>query len=330
MEAYTSIIRVEPSTNALKFIALDRPSVNLTVVAKFAVESTADLDVITAEIGRDITQAEYDALSPEEQATGVYFITDAVGGEITLDDSLSSTSNNAVRNKVVTSAINQINNDLTASDNLKFEFSYDQATGKHGYLNKQGTFVPFKNPTGNKDITITNTGTTSGIDVADYATASITTSGLYKPSGTKYIYSNGTYDVTSYASASVSVSASLSETTLWTNSNPSSSFAQQTISLNYSIDNYSYIKFYAKLNKDIDVELITIVPVSYLKTTGNSSNNGFVAIGGRTSTSRGFRFFYYNNTTSISALTGFYYEISTGSAGGSANYAIPTKISGLS
>ena len=37
MEAYSNIIRVEPSANALKFIAVDLPDTNLTVVAKFAV-----------------------------------------------------------------------------------------------------------------------------------------------------------------------------------------------------------------------------------------------------------------------------------------------------
>jgi len=111
MEAYSNIIRVESANNVLKFIAVDRPAVNLTVVAKFAVESTADLDVISGALGVEITQAQYDALTPEEQANGTYWITDGSGGSV--DTTLDTTSLNAIANKPVAEAITQLNNDLT-------------------------------------------------------------------------------------------------------------------------------------------------------------------------------------------------------------------------
>lgn len=61
-------------------------------------------------------------------------------------------------------------------------------------------------PTGNKAITISDVGTTSNIDVADYATASVTTDGLVKPTGTKEITANGTgIDVSGYADVDVAV-----------------------------------------------------------------------------------------------------------------------------
>ena len=61
-------------------------------------------------------------------------------------------------------------------------------------------------PSGNKSITISDVGTTSDIDVNDYATASVTTSGLVKPSGTKSITSNGTsINVESYKYVNVAI-----------------------------------------------------------------------------------------------------------------------------
>lgn len=140
----------------------------------------------------------------------------------------------------IDSALKGVVDDLTASDDLKFKFT--KSGTSYGYLDVNGNFVPFKSPTGNKSITIDTVGTTSDIDVSDYATVSVTTDGLSKPSGnksitisstgttsnidvadyatasvstsglsptpsgTKYIYSNGSYDVTNYSSAYVSVS----------------------------------------------------------------------------------------------------------------------------
>ena len=65
-------------------------------------------------------------------------------------------------------------------------------------------------PTGNKAITISNTGTTSNIDVAGYATASVTTDGLVKPTGNLALSyaTNGArtdIDVANYSTVSVDV-----------------------------------------------------------------------------------------------------------------------------
>lgn len=62
-------------------------------------------------------------------------------------------------------------------------------------------------PTGTKEISITQNGVTTE-DVKSYASAKITTSvpvGVF-PSGTKQISSNGSYDVSNFASAAVNIS----------------------------------------------------------------------------------------------------------------------------
>lgn len=99
-------------------------------------------------------------------------------------------------------------------------------------------------PTGTKQITINAAGTTTH-DVAAYANAEITTSGLVVPTGTKTITQNGTgIDVANYAAVDVNVSGgSLDETLLWENPNPSSSYGENTVTLNDSVQNYDYLRF---------------------------------------------------------------------------------------
>lgn len=56
---------------------------------------------------KELTQAEYDALSQSEKLNGtVYFITDAVSG-YAVDSALSATSENPVQNKVIKGALDE-------------------------------------------------------------------------------------------------------------------------------------------------------------------------------------------------------------------------------
>lgn len=164
-------------------------------------------------------------------------------------------------------------------------------------------------PTGNKAITINSVGTTSGIDVANYATASVTTDGLYKPSGIKdnsgsSYTTNGTKTITGLENYTgvkfdVAVSASMSETILWTNSDTTTSFAAQNITVSDSWNNYSYIKFVFHIRTTVSVESIAVYPVSYFTTTGDDTTDTPQCATAVRRSGREYRRFWYNGTSSV-------------------------------
>lgn len=90
----------------------------------------------SGDVGTVLTQAEYDALTPEQKANGTYWISDASGGSVVIDNALDATSLNAIANKPVAEAITQLNNDLTANNN-KFQATYQN--NKYGF-EIDGTF----------------------------------------------------------------------------------------------------------------------------------------------------------------------------------------------
>jgi hypothetical protein len=78
------------------------------------------LQNIEADLGVELTHAEFDRLTPQQQATGTYYITDGGGSAIAIDTALDANSTNPVQNKAVTASITQLNNDLTVlSDKIK-------------------------------------------------------------------------------------------------------------------------------------------------------------------------------------------------------------------
>ena len=119
--------------------------------------------------------------------------------------------------------------------------------------------------------------------------AAITNGGLYQASASGYAissYSSKTPSDTSPASVSsgaiIKASSAgylyktlqtLTETTLWTNSSPTSTFAPQTVTLSQSSDNFTYIKVYFRCSTSdsttYDSGLIDIA--DYDASTGSSS-----------------------------------------------------------
>ena len=75
-----------------------------------------------------------------------------------------------------------------------------------------------------------------------------------------------------YSSCSSCCSASsLSETTLWSNNDTSSTFSSQTVSLSRSISNFSYLKFYYRTHKNQSIYKSVMYPVSNINYSSSPS-----------------------------------------------------------
>ena len=72
----------------------------------------------------------------------------------------------------------------------------------------------------------------------------------------------------------------MSETTLWTNSAPSSDFAAQTVTLSDNIQNYDYIKIYVAFSKDALTSVWSeLMPISDFLNTVAVSGQGRGVVG---------------------------------------------------
>ena len=103
-------------STAKKQFLKDAKDPNTVIFPKTTIDQVLSADGTTpytpADSGIELTQAEYNALSPAEKAKGDYYITDATTNPVVIDTALSTTSTNPVQNKVVTEAINSVNSNL--------------------------------------------------------------------------------------------------------------------------------------------------------------------------------------------------------------------------
>lgn len=122
-----------------------------------------------------------------------------------------------------------------------------------------------------------------------------------------------------------------SETTLWTNSSPTSSFSNQDISLNQSIDNFKYIAIYTRASTSYSTETVSIFSVSFVKTTDTTRGweHPKMTVGCTPST-YGYcaRYFGYVSNTSIRAYS-IIRVVDDGSVSQPTTIHIPTKITGI-
>ena len=91
------------------------------------------------------------------------------------------------------------------------------------------------------------------------------------------------------------------ETSLWTNPSPTSTFASQTVSLSESIENFEYIKVKFKYANGYDIYSSPIVLVSEFKTFKADSQRSGLGTGGIFDASNNMysRCYWYINNTSV-------------------------------
>lgn len=117
------------------------------------------------------------------------------------------------------------------------------------------------------------------------------------------------------------------ETTLWTNSSPTSAFAGQTVNLSESIDNYDYIKVKFKYANGYDIFSTPIVLVSDFKTYQANSQRSGAGMGGIFDASNNMysRCYWYVNNTSVQFSAAYRLNSTTQYN----DNLIPIEISGL-
>lgn len=120
-------------------------------------------------------------------------------------------------------------------------------------------------------------------------------------------------------------SSELSETILWTNSSPASSFSGQSVTLSESVDNFKYIAFYVRTSETNDTESYVMCDTDELKTYIESGVHPTLDLASRVNNQLFTRMAFYVDTTHIKYADA--YELTGAPTRNS--YVIPTKIVGL-
>lgn len=164
--------------------------------------------------------------------------------------------------------------------------------------------------------------TAAGYAISSYSSTSKT------PSSTGEYFSSGWNRMTS-AGYAYSSKPQMTETTLWTNSDPTVNFTANDVTLSDSIANYDYIKISYTLMTSQSTIYSTIYPASDVMAwrTGSTASGDYKPEGilaGRSSGNYKREIFYISNTK-------LHFNNGTGinSTTGDARMLIPTKISGL-
>lgn len=118
----------------------------------------------------------------------------------------------------------------------------------------------------------------------------------------------------------------MTETVLWTNTSPSSSFASQTVTLSQSIDNFDYIKITQKIHTSISGELATLIPVEDFKKCLSAADTHFnMAFSVNYSGQVYCRRIFYDSGTTVNFNNAYYVN----NSGSSNSVCIPLKIFGV-
>lgn len=116
------------------------------------------------------------------------------------------------------------------------------------------------------------------------------------------------------------------ETSLWTNSSPTSSFAAQTVTLSDDVDNYDFIKVVMRASTSDATIISETIPVAQFKQSSESAASGVRGgLSARVSSKTCVRSFYYSDDTTIGFTAG--YQLNSTTANSSS--CIPTEILGI-
>lgn len=135
--------------------------------------------------------------------------------------------------------------------------------------------------------------------------------GIYIPTSNGYLYENQQGGST--------------ETVLWTNNSPTSSFSGQTITLSNSLDNYTYVKIKYRISTSVSTESSVIVPVSEFVRMTQTSNTFKIGTGSFDSSTY-VRTAYYDSATTIAFNNGY----KLGSTSQANGMLIPVSVIGIS
>lgn len=115
------------------------------------------------------------------------------------------------------------------------------------------------------------------------------------------------------------------ETVLWENSSPTSSFAAQTVTLSQDMNDFDYLKITVRLSINYTEEISEIIPINDFKSTSDTAYHLAVAFWGRIGSQRVARSFFYISDTTVK-IDGC---AIIGAQGTQTAWVIPIKISGL-
>lgn len=117
----------------------------------------------------------------------------------------------------------------------------------------------------------------------------------------------------------------LTETTLWTNSSPTSNMSATTVSLSQAVTNFDYIKFTYRFSTSNSSEYAVILSATDVTKSATTSGNFTIALMVRSSSYYRIRRVTYNSSTSLDVSLAW----DANHQGSSSSEAIPIKISGL-
>lgn len=117
----------------------------------------------------------------------------------------------------------------------------------------------------------------------------------------------------------------LKETTLWTNSAPTSAFAGQTVTLSEEITNYDFIRIYFYVSRSITNEYSTLMSISDFLVITGGANEPRCMMGNSTPS-----YNYFRMARKDTADNKIYFTTAYNNANSTSNdQLIPTKICGV-